>query len=123
MGLAFWGEFLTTKKPPLAFVLIFVLISAKSAERMLNQLPVRNFFAEKVKRKKKMSKNIFEDTTVEIIVDPDKDEVVPAAILANAAPVIPTIDLCQRNKLRKRGRNPRRGHEYHYSRPNSRASL
>ena len=85
---------MTTKKLPLAFVLIFVLISAKSAERTPNQLPVSKFFTEKVKRKKKMSKNIFDDTTVEINVDPDNDDVVvPAIILANAAPVIPIIDL------------------------------
>ena len=43
-----------------------------------------------------MSKNILEDTTVEIVVDLDNDDDVPAANLANVEavePVITTIDL------------------------------
>ena len=61
---------MTTKKLPLAFVLIFVLISAKSAERTPSQPPVNKIlgiFTEKVKSvKNKMSDKIFDDTTVEI---------------------------------------------------------
>ena len=92
MSLAFLVKFLTKKKTlALTFVLIFVLISTKSAERTPSQPPVNKIlgiFTEKVKSvKNKMSDKIFNDTTVEI--NPDDDMAVPA----NAAPVIPIIDL------------------------------
>jgi hypothetical protein len=90
MRLAFLGflvKFLTKRITlALAFVLMFVMISAESAECTPSQLPVNKnleIFTKKVKFVKiEMSDQIFNDTTVE--VNPDD---------TNAAPVIPLIDL------------------------------